>query len=60
MTTLYPRERVEAVLRPLALASAHRIMLRTHLSAPRSLASMGGSLPAVSRLTLQGSHGCIH
>jgi hypothetical protein len=34
MTALYPRERVEAVLRPLALASAHRIILRPHLSAP--------------------------
>jgi hypothetical protein len=34
MTTLYPRERVEAVLRPLALASAHRIILKPHLSAP--------------------------
>jgi RES domain len=34
MTALYPRERVEAVLRPLALASAHRIILRPQLSAP--------------------------
>src|ERR1700730_6744982 len=34
MTTLYPRERVEAVLRPLVLASAHRIILKPHLSAP--------------------------
>jgi hypothetical protein len=34
VTALYPRERVEAVLRPLALASAHRIILRPHLSAP--------------------------
>lgn len=34
MTTLYPRERVEAVLRPLPLASAHRIVLKPHLSTP--------------------------
>jgi hypothetical protein len=34
VTALYPRERVEAVLRPLALASAHRIIFRPHLSAP--------------------------
>jgi|SRR5579872_3795969 len=34
MTALYPRERVEAVIRPLALASAHRIVLKPHLSAP--------------------------
>jgi hypothetical protein len=34
VTSLYPRERVEAVLRPLALASAHRIILRPRLAAP--------------------------
>jgi RES domain len=34
MTALYPRERVEAVLRPLSLASAHRIILKPHLTAP--------------------------
>ena len=34
MTTLYPRERVEAVIRPLSLASAYRIILKPHLSAP--------------------------
>lgn len=34
MTTLYPRQRVEAVLRPLALASACRIILKPHLSSP--------------------------
>jgi hypothetical protein len=34
MTTLYPRERVEAVIRPLSLASAYRIILKPHLSSP--------------------------
>jgi RES domain-containing protein len=34
MTALYPRERVEAVIRPLSLASAYRIMLKSHLPTP--------------------------
>ena len=34
MTVLYPRERVEAVIRPLFLASAYRIILKPHLSSP--------------------------
>jgi hypothetical protein len=34
MIALYPRGRVEAVLRPLALASAHRIVLKPNLSSP--------------------------
>ena len=34
MNAAYPRERVKAVLRPLLLASAHRIVLKPQLSAP--------------------------
>jgi len=34
MTTLYPRQRVESVLQPLALTSAYRIILKPHLSSP--------------------------
>jgi len=34
MTVLYPRERVKEVLRPLSLATAHRIVLKPHLSEP--------------------------
>ena len=34
MTALYPRARVESVVRPLSLASAHRILLKPHLAAP--------------------------
>lgn len=34
MTVLYPRERVKEVLRPLSLASAHRIVLKAYLAEP--------------------------
>jgi hypothetical protein len=34
MTVLYPRERVKEVLRPLSLATAHRIVLKPYLSDP--------------------------
>jgi hypothetical protein len=30
MTVLYPRERVKEVLQPLALATAHRIVLKPY------------------------------
>ena len=34
MTVLYSRERVKEVLRPLSLATAHRIVLKPYLSDP--------------------------
>lgn len=34
MTAVYPRERVEAITRPLSLAAAYRIILKSHLSSP--------------------------
>ena len=34
MTVLYPRERVKEVLKPLSLATAHRIVLKPYLSDP--------------------------
>lgn len=39
MNAAYPRERVEAVLRPISLASAHRIVLKPHMSAPLAVRS---------------------
>jgi RES domain len=39
MTVLYPRERVKEVLRPLSLATAHRIVLKPCLSDPLTVRS---------------------
>jgi RES domain len=39
MTVLYPRERVREVLRPLSLATAHRIVLKPYLSDPLTVRS---------------------
>ena len=39
MTVLYPRERVKEVLRPLSLATAHRIVLKPYLSDPLTVRS---------------------
>ncbi len=57
MSAAYPRERVEAVLRPISLASAHRIVLKPQLSAPLAVrASKSRFCDGRSYAVLYGAH----
>ena len=54
MTALYPRERVEAVLQPLSLASAYRIVLKPHLATPLAVR------PSKSRFCDGGTYAVLY